>query len=471
VTQIATAASVAAAEVPSPAGATAAFPAVGAAWFTVLALSLINMVSYVERQILTLLFTPIKHDFQLTDTEVSLLAGAAFVMFFVIFGLLFGRLADHGHRKRIVLIGAVFWSLATTACGLARNFGQLFLARISVGVGEATLSPSALSMIADLFPKERLTRAIGFYTGAQYVGAGLALVVGGLAIHLVTQLPPIGFPGQPPLHPWQLTFVVVGLGGLAFAAPLLFAREPIRLGVSQARSPEASRSELLAFMTLNRRTLSCHFAGFSIHTMLGFGVAAWVPTFFIRVHHWAPQNIGYAYGAVMAVTGLAGALAGARLAEWLEARGVKDVYFVLPMATACGSSVFLVAAMLAPSATAAIGLLALYNLIGTLPLSLISAALQVISPNRLRGQLASIFLFIANILGVASGPTVVALLTDYVYRNDHAVGLSLVTASIVITPIVVVILGLGRGALLESLQRAQARASGPVAAMSGADHA
>jgi MFS family permease len=470
VSEIATAAPVTALAAGGPAGlaqTAAAFPAVGQAWFVVIALSLINMVSYVERQILTLLFNPIKHDFHLTDTEVSLLAGAAFVIFFVLFGLAFGRLADHGNRRRIILIGAIFWSLATTACGLARNFAQLFVARICVGVGEATLSPSAFSMMADLFPRERLTRAVSLYTGSQYVGAGLALVVGGLAIRLVAQLPPIGLPGQPPLHPWQLTFAVVGLGGLAFALPLLFAREPARRGVSQAAHPGAPRAELLAFMKLNRRTLICHFAGFSTNTMIGFGVAVWIPTFFIRVHHWAAQDIGYAYGAVMATMGLSGALLGGRLAEWLDARGMKDVYFVLPMITA-GLNVFtLAAAMLVPSPTLSLALLALYNFVGTLPLALITTSLQVISPNRLRGQLVAMFMFLANIVGVASGPTVVALLTDYVWRNEQSVGLSLMTASFIITPIVLVLLGFGRKGLLESLQRAQLQAppSLPLAAV------
>lgn len=419
-----------------------------------LALSLINMVSYVERQILTLLFTPIERDFHLTDTQVGWLAGPAFVVCFVLFGLAFGRLADHGNRRRVILIGAFLWSLATTACGLARSFWQLFAARISVGIGEATLGPAALSTIADLFPRERLTRAVGFYTGAQYVGAGLALVVGGLAIHLVDQLPPVSLPGQAPLHAWQMTFAVVGLGGLLFAAPLLFRPEPRRIGAAHPAPSGASRSELFGFMKLNRGTLFCHYAGFSIHTMLGFGVAAWVPTFFIRVHHWAPQDIGYAYGGVMAVTGLAGALIGSRLAEWLQARGWKDVYFTLPMITAVVSSVMLVGAMLAPSPVVSLVLLALYNFVGTLPLALISAVIQAIAPNRLRGQLAAGFGFIANILGVASGPLVIALLTDDVFKDKKAVGLSLLAASLVITPIVVTILGLGRKSLLASLARA-----------------
>lgn len=432
-------------------------PAVRGAWFVVAALSLINMVSYIERQILTLLFAPIKKDFQLTDTEVSLLAGAAFVIFFVLFGLLFGRLADRHNRKRIILIGTLFWSLATTACGLAQNFVQLFVARISVGIGEATLSPAALSTISDYFPRERLTRAISFYTGSQYVGAGLALVVGGLAINVASHLPPIALPGIGVLRPWQLTFAMVGLGGLLLAIPMLFVREPLRKGLAPeptADEKARQRSRFAAFFGENRRMLLCHFAGFSLSSMVGFGSAAWTPTFFIRVHHWAAQDIGYVYGTIMAVGGLAGALAGGRIAEWLEARGVKDVYFALPMVTATTNMLLFSTAMFLPDDKLALVLLAMGTFVGTLPLSLIMASLQAVAPNQLRGQLVATFSFLSNVLGVASGPTVVALLTDYVYRDELALGRSLATNSLLVTPVVVAILAFGRPGLRESLGRA-----------------
>jgi MFS family permease len=422
------------------------------------ALSLINMVSYVERQILTLLFGPIKQDFRLSDTEVSLLAGAAFVIFYVLFGLLFGRLADRSNRKRIIMIGAVFWGLATTACGLAQNFIQLFIARISVGIGEASLGPAALSTISDCFPRERLARAISFYTGAQYVGAGLALVIGGLAIHIVAALPPLDLPGLPPLWPWQMTFVIVGLGGMLALIPMFFVREPSRRGVATAAPPMADkaavRSELFTFISANRPMFAAHFSAFSISSMLGFGTVAWAPTFFIRVHEWAPQDVGYVYGGILAVMGAAGVIAGGRIAEWMEARGVVDAYFVLPMISLGATAVFLISALvLAPTAEIALALLTFSTFLSSIPVSLTITALQAVAPNQLRGQLTAIYYFIANILGVASGPTVVALLTDFVYRDEMAVRLSLATASAIITPIVILILALGRAGLRESLAR------------------
>ena len=452
----------AAPEAPAPA---APLPASAYAWFVVGALSLINMVSYVERQILTLLFTPIKRDFHLTDTQVSLLAGAAFVIFYVAFGLLFGRLADRRNRRAIIMVGAVFWSLATTACGLAQNFAQLFLARISVGVGEASLGPSALSMISDCFPRERLPRAISFYTGAQYVGAGLALVVGGFAIHVVSALQPPTLPIFGTMRPWQMTFAFVGLGGLLTLLPMTLVREPVRRGLAHGEAGIATGgfAQLARFLGENRRMFAAHFAGFAISAMLGFGTVAWVPTFFIRVHGFAAQDIGYLYGAMLAVLGGAGVLAGGQIAERMQARGISDACFVLPIISMPLSAGLLIAAMLAPATNTALWLLAVSTFLSSFPVSPIIAALQAVAPNQLRGQLVALYYFIANILGVASGPTVVALLTDYLYRREAAVGLSLATASAVITPIVVVILWLGRPGYRDSLARAHRLYSSPTA--------
>ncbi|HWA63253.1 MAG TPA: MFS transporter [Caulobacteraceae bacterium] len=433
------------------------------AWFVVAALSLANMVSYVERQILTLLFTPIKHDFRLSDTEVSLLAGAAFVLFYVGFGLVIGRLADRTSRRRIIMTGVVFWSLATTACGLAQNFTQLFVARISVGVGEATLGPSALSIIGDCFPRAKLARAISVYTGAQYVGAGLALVVGGMVIALATRLGPDALPFLTGLRPWQMTFVIIGVGGMAVLIPLLFVREPQRRGLAPVAGPEGgvSRARLFAFLGENRRMFGAHFAAFSISSMLGFGTVAWVPTFFVRHYHWPASRIGFAYGLMLAILGGAGVLAGARVGEWMERRGVADACLRLPMISMSAASALLVAALLWPSEGAALGFLAVSTFLSSFPVSLIIAALQMVTPNQMRGQVVALYYFIANVVGVATGPTVVALLTDHLFRDEGAVGYALATAAAVITPVVVVILGFGLRGYRETLARTAALHGSP----------
>ncbi len=428
------------------------------AWFVVGALSVTNMVSYVERLIPTLLFAPIKRDFGLSDTQVSLLAGFAFVLFYVLFGMLIGRLADRSNRRRIIIVGIFLWSLATMTCGLARNFMQLFLARISVGVGESTLGPSATSMISDYFPREKLARALSVYSGAQYLGAGLALVVGGFAIQLVANLPPLVIPGIGKLATWQTTFLAVGLLGTFVLIPMLFVKEPGRRGVlAKAHAHKGVPfSEVWAFLKLNKGTFGAIFGAFSIHSILGFGTVAWMPSYFIRVHGWHAHDIGYVYGMMVGVLGTAGVILGARLAEWIAARGYADAYIRAPLMVNLVIAVPQVLCTLMPTAGLSLALLGICTLLSSFPVAVAIASLQIVTPNQMRGQVLSFYLFTANILGLGLGPTFVAMITDYVYKNEHSVGYSLSTAVALILPIVTLILWRGLGPFRESLARSEA---------------
>lgn len=428
------------------------------AWFVVGALAVTNMVSYVERLIPTLLFAPIKKDFGLSDTQVSLLAGFAFVLFYVLFGILIGRLADRSNRKRIIMVGIFLWSLATMTCGLARNFYQLFLARISVGVGESTLGPSATSIISDYFPRERLARALSVYTGAQYLGAGLALVVGGFAIQLVASLPPPVLPIYGRLAPWQTTFLAVGILGMFVLVPMLFVTEPPRRGLLGAAPAKKGvpLSQVWAFLKLNRGTFLAIYGAFSIHSILGFGTVAWMPSYFIRVHGWESHDIGYVYGMMVGVLGTAGVLTGARFAEWIAARGYADAYVRAPLIINMVIAVPQVLCTLMPTPELSLALLAICTFLSSFPVAVAIAALQIVTPNEMRGQILSFYLFIANILGLGLGPTVVAMITDYVYKNENFVGYSLSTAVAIILPIVVLILWRGLKPFRESLARSEA---------------
>lgn len=426
------------------------------AWFVVGALSLANMMSYVERQVPTLLFGPIKRSFGISDTEVSLLAGFAFSIFYVAFGLFAGRLADRGNRQRIITVGIGLWGIATMSCGLATSFGQLFVSRVLVGVGEATLGPSAISMLADYFAPERLARALSVYTGAQYLGAGLALVIGGLVLDLVSGLHPAHLPLIGPLEPWQSCFLVVGMLGLLACVPMLFVAEPPRRGLDSEHPSKdsASFAETWRYLRTNWKTYTAHFSAFSISGAVGFGTVAWMPTFFIRTYRVSPEEIGYVYGLMLAVLGGAGVLAGARLAEWLGARGYRDTYWRTPLLTLALSAIPASLAPLMPSETSCLVVLALATFLSSFPVALTIAALQVVTPNTMRGQVVALFFFLASILGNGLGPTLVAAVTDYVYGNEMMVGVAISTVTIVITPIVVLILLWGLKPYRESLARA-----------------
>lgn len=442
----------------APAEETVAPVGEGYAWYVVCSLALVNMVSYIERQIPTLLFAPIKKDFGLSDTQVSLLAGFAFVLFFVAFGLVIGRLADRSNRRRIIAIGIVAWSAATISCGLATSFVQLFIGRTMVGVGEATLGPNAASMISDTFSRARIARALSLYTGAQYLGAGFALVVGGLAIQIVSAMPPPVLPFWGAIAPWQTTFIVVGLLGLLVLIPLAFVKEPARTGMLRETplGQSVSFAQLLAFIALNRRTFLAHFGAFSISATLGFGTVAWMPTYFIRVHHWAAHDIGYVYGLMLGFLGAAGVVAGARFAEWIAARGYSDAYLRAPMISLSVTAIPASLAPLMPTAGASLALLCVSTFLASFPVAVTIAALQVVTPNQMRGQVMALFGFVASLLGVGLGPTVVALITDRVYGNEQLVGYSIATATLAITPIVAGLLWSGLRPYRESLARAAA---------------
>lgn len=426
-------------------------------WYVVGVLSFANMVSYVDRQILSLLVVPIKRDLGLSDTEVSLLAGFAFALFYATMGLVVGRLADSRNRALIISVGVFCWSLATAACGLAKNFGQLFLARMAVGVGESTLSPSASSMISDYFPPERLGRAFSFYTGAQYVGAGLALVVGGAAIELVMRLGDLDLPVVGRLYSWQLTFVFVALPGLLVLALMTTVREPPRKGTIEGASREAVPwREVLAFMGRNRKTFTAHFVAYSVSSVVGFGTVAWIPAYFIRVHGWQAQDIGYVYGLMVGILGALGVFGGARLAEHFLRQGKTDGYLRAAMVAQLLVILPGTLAPLMPTPWLVFLFLVPVTFLKSFPVAVGLAALQQITPNRMRARVVALYLLVANILGVGLGPTVVALITDYVFHDEMAVGYSLAAVAFVIPPLCAALLWWG----LPHYRRSIAEAAG-----------
>ena len=252
------------------------------------------VVSFIDRQIITLLVQPIRADLAISDTGMSLLMGFAFAIFYVTMGVPIARLSDRHSRRTIIAIGIFLWSLATAACGLARNYSQLFLARIGVGVGEATLMPAAYSMIADYFPREMLGRAIGVYAIGAYLGAGLALILGGAAIRLITASGPVDLPIVGTLVPWQLTFMVVSLPGLVIVALMMFTvREPVRRNLAETQDNRIPIRDVVKFMWANRGTFGSIFVGYATGGTAFHGFLFWVPEFIRRSYGWDISGAGY----------------------------------------------------------------------------------------------------------------------------------------------------------------------------------
>jgi MFS family permease len=393
------------------------------AWYVVAVLMVAYVFSFIDRQILNLLVGPIRADLGISDTQMSLLMGFSFALFYTICGIPIGRLADSKSRRSIIAVGIFFWSLMTAACGTAKSYWQFFLYRMGVGVGEATLSPSAYSLIADYFPKESRATAISVYSMGIYIGSGLAFLLGGLVIQFAGQddvtLPLVGA-----TRPWQLIFFILGIAGILFTFAMYTVREPARQGLSGATAG-VPLGTVFAYMKQNRRAVLCHNFGFALMAFTAYGAAAWIPTFFIRHHGWTAAEIGMAYGTVIMTFGTLGIVAGGRLSDWLARRGHEDANMrVGLLAAVCGIPSG-IAFPLVPDANLAVAMVAISTVFLSMPFGVAPAAVQEMMPNDMRGQASAVYLFVVNLIGLGVGPTAMALATDYVFKSDAAVGYSL----------------------------------------------
>ncbi len=427
------------------------------AWYVTGFLTIAFAVSFVERMIMALMVEPIKADLGLTDFEISLLHGFAFAVFYVVAALPISRLTDHGSRRLVIGFSIALWSVATAACGLSRDFVQLFLSRIGVGIGEAGLSPASYSMMADLFPKERLARPIAVYSVGIYAGSGLAFMVGGAAVTYMAGLGAVTLPGVGLLQPWQATFLLVATPGIVLLLLLGTVREPVRRLDSAGDAERVPLSRVVAFVREHRRFFACHFLGFAaMVTYMGASIA-WIPSYFIRVHDWTPHSVGLGFGAVFMAGGIIGISCCGSLVDRMYRRGKRDAVMRLAMVSA---ALLIVPATLAPMVNdpvLTLLLLLVSVLLYSIPIALAPTALQLVAPARMRAQLAAAYLFVATLIGLAGGPALTAVLTDYVFRDEAQVGSSLVAVALIALPVAVALLGAAMRPFRSMLQ-------GPVAA-------
>jgi MFS family permease len=359
---------------------------------------------------------------------MSLLTGFSFALFYTFFGLPLGRIADAGNRRGLIAAGFALWSLFTAGSGLARNFIQMLIMRMGVGVGEASLSPAAYSLITDYFPPHRRATAQSIYNTAPFLGPGAAYIFGGTIIGLTAAQSEWILPVVGAIRSWQLVFLIVGLPGILLALLLFSVAEPTRRGVG-AEAKKASLGDVLAFAKANRVTLICHNVGLALLAFSAYGSGAWLPTFFIRHFHWSVALTGQAYGLVFAIAGALGAVWGGWLSDYLTKRGYRDAC----MRVALLSSVIWfppgITYLLVPSPVLSMIILASAVFLGVAPFAVASAALMEIAPARMRGQVGAAYLFVINLIGLGLGPTGVAVFTDYVFHDDNMVGYSLLIVS------------------------------------------
>jgi MFS family permease len=397
-------------------------------------------LSYIDRQILSMLVEPIKADLQISDTQIGLLQGFAFAVFYTLVGIPMGRLADSGNRKRIIAWGVFFWSLATAACGLAKTYGQLFLARVGVGVGEAALGPAAYSMLADSFPPERRSRAIGFYSVGVYLGIGLAAIIGGQVVGALADAPPIHLPFVGELAAWHITFLVVGLPGVLLALWVATLREPERRGVTHAAA-SVPVSEVLQFVFhRHARLFATHFVGFSMLTLLFNATVFWMAPYLTRVHGLTSAEFGSQLGLTLAIGGGLGVFAGGWCADALRRRVVAAAELWPGIISALGVIPFGIASVQAASGATSLALFAGFMFFSSFPFAAAASALSLVCPNRLRGQISAVYLLCVNLAGIGVGSAATGILNDSVFGDPNRVGDSIAWVIGVAAPLAAVLL-------------------------------
>ena len=376
-------------------------------------LTVAYVFNFVDRYILGLLVEPIKADLGLSDTQMGLLIGPAFAILYAAAGLPLGWLADRMRRTLILGCGVALWSLATAASSLARNFSQLFLARVGVGVGEATLAPCALSMISDSFPPERRGRPIAFYTAAQSLGAGLAALGGAAILGWAKSVDRLSLPMLGELKAWQFTFIVVGLPGLVVALLLFMTREPARQERA-ANEGGASIGATLVYLWERRGTYLSFVAFPLVMTTVAYS-QTFFAALYMRTWDWPIERFALWSGLALVIIGPITVNVAGWLSDRLYKRGRRDGPVRVMLA---GSLLLIVMGALSPLMPT--GELAffvwLFNLVG---MSTVSAAAPIallnIAPATMRGQVSALFYMVTSLGGLLIGPPAVGLLTDNVF--------------------------------------------------------
>jgi MFS family permease len=401
---------------------TTTWPKPAVAWFGVGVLVLAFIFSIADRIIISLLVDPIKADLNLTDTDMGFMMGIAFAIFYALMGLPIGRMADKYSRRAIIGVGIFLWSIMTALCGLARSFWELFMARVGVGVGEATLSPAAYSMIADYFPRDKLGRALGVYQSGAFFGVGLAFIFGGLAIQFAKGADDFVLPLVGTLKPWQMAFILVGLPGVLVAAMMFFVLEPVRQGIKSAAENEISLGQTFRFAFQRWRVFITHYTGFALLALPMTTLATWVPTYFIRVVGMPPPEAAPKLGFIVLILSPIGVIGGGWLSDILFRRGYKDA----PLRVAIMAAVLMVPVSLVATRftepTMALAIMAPFAFGASISMGLAPAALQLVTPNRLRAQIGAAWMLFLNLITASIGPWAVGWISDAVYADPLRIG-------------------------------------------------
>ncbi len=416
------------------------YPPRAAAWSTLAILGLTFMVSYLDRSILILLVEPVKQELLLSDTQIGLLTGLAFAVMYALAGVPMGRIADLWVRKYVIIIGVSIWSTLTMLSGFAQNYPQLFLSRMGVGFGEAALTPTAYATIPDLFPPEKLARAMSIFVLCGLVGGGLAGIFGGLIIGAVESMDLTGLPLIGDLSSWRIVLLVTGGLSLLIIIPLWLMPEPKRHGPAkwqEEKKPADKQSfkDVLDYLWDRKAFYGNALAAGSTYNLYGFGAAIWVPAYFIRIHGWEPAQVGITLGSLVLTPAIVGALCSGWLADYFYGKGFQIAPLFIKFSALLLFAPLILFFIYFPVMELKLAAIVIFVFLESMYSALFPTVLQMATPNRFRAQASAMYLMVANFVGMGLGALLIGLITDYGFRDEMAIGHSIAivgtTASIV----------------------------------------
>lgn len=391
--------------------------------YLVAVLFFVNLVAYLDRQILSLLVDPIKQSLGLSDTMIGTLQGLAFVLTYSIGGLFLGRLVDRGHRRNLLLACIIVWSVSAASGAFVQSGWQLVLARAGVGLGEAALIPTAVSLLADTFKPERRGAALGIFSMGVHAGAGLALVLVGILLPfamVITEV--IGRAGLT-VEPWRVVLFALLLPGILCIVLLVTVSEPART------MPVPPRGRIIDLRSWRQGAAVYvpHHLALALVTLNGFALGAWAPSILIRQYGLSASQAGLLYGSVAATIGVVGAYAGGRIGDWRSRVGGVRARLLLAMwAMPISVAGFLLMGIAMTVSSVMIGIaIGFFGVVVAIVIGLVS--ISDLAPPQSRGQVTAIYLFFTGVLGSALGPVIAGA------ANDRLKGLGISLAQIVAT--------------------------------------
>jgi MFS family permease len=406
-------------------------------WYVVGLLAVANGISFLDRGFINLVIDPIKQTLSVSDTQMALLVGPAFLIFYSTVSLPLGRIADRFNRKRLMLAGILFWSTCTALFGFARNFATLAVARMGVGLGEAALVPAGVSILSDRVPREKLGRAVSTFTAGGILGGASAALLGGVLMHWLTRAGPIkthfGI-----FQPWQTAFLIISVPGVIVALLMAFTlKEPVRRRAAGEGVPKVSLGETLRYLWGRRSGTLFPMLGFAFISTAS-GVSTWMATYYIRTFGLTPAQVGPIMGITSLVIGFPAAVLGGYLADRLRRGGREDANILVAVAALALEIPLSLLILNAPNAVFAFIVAAPSSFLLIMAFGVAHPAMALTVPSHMRSQAVALYLLCANTVGLGIVPLAIALMTDYVFKDPLALRYSMTIAVIVFVPLAVI---------------------------------